>query len=129
MSDKKYMIQNFEPVEASALLLKMHDLNAQGYRLGQMCCSAAGDGFEIMYSFDKGDHVLLNLKLQVPESMELISITSVYWSAFIYENEIHDLFGISFKHLALDYGGHFFKISEPTPWNPPKQEKEAEQNG
>jgi hypothetical protein len=31
---------------------------------------------------------------------------------------MHDLFGITFRNLALDYGGHFFKIAEKTPWNP-----------
>jgi len=129
VSEKKYLIQNIVPVEASGLIEKVHDLSAEGYRLGQMCCSGAGDGFELLYSFDKGDHILLNLKMPVPSEMEVISITSVYWPAFIYENEIHDLFGITFKHLALDYGGHFFRIAEQTPWNPQKQEREAEQNG
>ena len=48
------------------------------------------------------------------------SISGDYWPAFIYENEMHDLFGIKFSHLTLDYEGKFFKVAEPTPWNPKK---------
>ena len=48
------------------------------------------------------------------------SITGTYWPAFIYENEMHDLFGIKFMHMELDYEGNFFKVAEPTPWNPKK---------
>ena len=47
-----------------------------------------------------------------------MSITGIYWAAFIYENEMQDLFGVKFKHMALNYGGNFFKVSQPTPWNP-----------
>ena len=128
MSEKKYMVQEFVPVDASGLVEKVQDLIADGHRLGQACCTKVENGFELLYSFDK-EHTLLNLKLTIPEGQEVTSITSVCWPAFIYENEMHDLFGITFKHSALDYGGHFFKVAEPTPWNPKNQEKEAEQNG
>ena len=53
----------------------------------------------------------------VPEDMELQSITGEIWSAFIYENEMHDLFGIKFKNLELDYQGNFFRVAQKTPWN------------
>jgi ech hydrogenase subunit D len=128
MNEKKYQIQNFEPVTASGLVEKVQDLLADGYRLGQACCTKIENGFEILYTFDK-DYELLNLKLNIAEGVEVMSITNVCWPAFIYENEMRDLFGVSFKHSALDYGGHFFKVSETTPWNPKKQEEEAELNG
>ncbi len=108
---------NIVPVTASDLLAKVRDLKSEGYRLGQACATKVSEGFEILYSFDK-DHELLNLKLTIAEEEEVQSVTGEYWSAFIYENEMHDLFGINIKHIALDYGGHFFKVSEPTPWNP-----------
>ncbi|MCL1809159.1 MAG: NADH-quinone oxidoreductase subunit C [Clostridiales bacterium] len=128
MSEKKYLIQNFVPVTASELLGKVQDLKADGYRLGQACCTKLQEGLEIMYSFDK-DHELLNLKLTVGEGQELESISNTIWHAFIYENEMHDLFGVKFNNSVLDYGGHFFKVAEPTPWNPNNEERKAEQNG
>jgi len=128
MSEKKYLIQNFVPVTAAELLERVKDLMAGGYRLGQICATNAGDDIELLYSFDKG-HDLLNLKLTVAARQEIISITSLCWSAFIYENEIHDLFGVPFRHSELDYGGHFFKLSRTTPWCPTKKGEEDEYNG
>jgi ech hydrogenase subunit D len=117
MDEKKYMIQDFTPVEASELLDTVASLKEQGYRLGQACCTTLEDHLEVLYSFDK-DHVLHNLKLCLPKvNPEVMSITGIIWSAFIYENEIHDLFGVTFKHSELDYGGNFFRIAEKTPWN------------
>lgn len=109
--------KNIVPIASSELIEKMTDLKADGYRLGQVCATKVSAGFEILYSMDK-DHRLLNLKLTIPEEEEIMSITGIYWAAFIYENEMQDLFGVKFKHMALNYGGHFFKVSEPTPWNP-----------
>ncbi|HIU26441.1 MAG TPA: NADH-quinone oxidoreductase subunit C [Candidatus Copromorpha excrementigallinarum] len=112
--------QNFVPVEVSQLLTKVKDLKADGYRFGQACATAVDDEkFEIIYSFDK-NHQLTNLRLVISQGEEIESITDEYWPAFIYENEMHDLFGIKFNHMALDYQGNFFKVSEPTPWNPKK---------
>lgn len=108
-----------EPVTASDLLAKIRDMKKEGYRLGQACATKVSEGFEILYSFDK-EHELLNLKLTIPEEEEVQSITGEFWCAFIYENEMHDLFGIKFKNNELDYGGHFFTVAEPTPWNPKK---------
>ena len=119
MSERVNAEQNFTPVELSRLLSEVKDLKAEGYRFGQACATVIGDDLRIIYSFDK-DHVLKNLKLIVPYGKEVESITGVYWPAFIYENEMHDLFGIKFNHMELDYEGNFFKVVEPTPWNPKK---------
>jgi ech hydrogenase subunit D len=112
-----WKIQNFISIEPAQLFDKVQDLKADGYRLGQACCTKVSEGFELTYSFDK-DHVLTNLRLVIPEEEEIMSITGAYWAAFIYENEMQDLFGVKFKHMALNYGGNFFKVSQPTPWNP-----------
>ena len=116
MEEKKFMIQDFETVENANLLDTVAKLKMDGYRLVQACCTVLEEGLQVLYTFDK-DHVLHNLKLDLPkEGAEVMSITGVYWAAFIYENEMHDLFGVTFKHSQLDYGGHFFKVAKPTPW-------------
>ena len=109
--------QNIVEITASELLAAVQDLKTEGYRLGQACASKRGDKIELLYSFDK-DHVLKNLKLSLDNNEAVQSITHIYWAAFIYENEMQDLFGVEFKNMALNYGGHFYKVSEPTPWNP-----------
>ena len=119
MSERVNAKQNFTPVRPSQLLTKVKDLKAEGYRFGQACATVVDDKFEIIYSFDK-DHELTNLRLVISKGTKVESITGTYWPAFIYENEMHDLFGIKFDHMELDYEGNFFKVSEPTPWNPKK---------
>lgn len=112
-------VQNFKVINASQLIKEVKDMKADGYRLGQACATVVGDMIEIIYSFDK-EHQLKNLKLVISDGEEVESITGTYWSAFIYENEIHDLFGVQFNHSKLDYQGTFFRIVEETPWKPKK---------
>jgi len=119
MTDKKYMVQDFSAITPDALLSTVRDLKGEGYRLIQICGSLKEDGIEVMYSFDK-DNIAKNIKIMLAQEEKIESISGEYWPAFVYENEVHDLFGITFKHLALDFGGKFFKVSEPTPWNPKK---------
>jgi ech hydrogenase subunit D len=120
MSEAKHLIQDNTTIKASELLDVMQDLKSEGYRLSQACAANTKDGMEVWYSMDKGDYILKNFIMKVPEAMTLQSITAIYWYAFIYENEMNDLFGIKFKNSALDFGGHFFKLSEETPWKPKK---------
>ncbi len=119
MSEKKCMIQDIQTTAPSELLERVRQLKDDGYRFSQACATPKEDGAEILYTFDK-DHILLNLRVKVSEGEEIESITASYWPAFIYENEMHDLFGIKFLHNALDYNGNFFVTAEPTPWNPKK---------
>ena len=111
--------QLITPVANVDLLSVVRGMKKDGYRLLQICATKVSEGFEILYSFDK-EHELTNLKLTIPEEEEVQSVTGEYWGAFIYENEMHDLFGIKIVNNELDYGGNFFKVSEPTPWNPKK---------
>ncbi|MDR1815414.1 MAG: NADH-quinone oxidoreductase subunit C [Clostridiales Family XIII bacterium] len=123
--ERKDLIQEILPLEADALLGTVQDLKTAGYRLGQVCATPAEDDLEVLYSFEK-DNVLKNYKLLVGAAApELQSITAIYPYAFIYENEMHDLFGITFKNLSLDYGGKFFKVAKSTPWNPKFEGGEA----
>jgi ech hydrogenase subunit D len=58
---------------------------------------------------------------------EVQSITCIYWNAFLYENEIHDLFGIPITNIAIDYRGTLYRTRIPTPFGLP--EKPAGQEG
>lgn len=119
MSERVFVEQNFTPVEVSQLLTEVKNLKADGYRFAQACATVVEDKIEIIYSFDKS-HYLKNLKITISQGEEVESITGDYWPAFIYENEMHDLFGVKFNHSELDYQGNFFKVAEPTPWSPKK---------
>jgi len=111
-----------ESLAAQDLLATVQDIKSAGFRLGQICATmqspAENKVIEILYTFEK-DNSLINYKTLINAgSPEIQSITSIYPYAFIYENEMHDLFGIIFKNLAPDYGGNFYKTAKQTPWNP-----------
>lgn len=74
-----------------------------------------GVALEIVYSFDKA-YELIHLRLGVREGETVPSVSDVYGMAFLYENEIHDLFGVSFEGLALDFHGTFYQKRSAAPF-------------
>lgn len=90
------------------------DMKNQGYRLVVMTCTPAiGGGFDITYSFDK-DLALKHFRITMPA--EIPSICKSYAGAFVYENEIHDLYGFVFNGMTIDFKGTFIRTSVPYPF-------------
>lgn len=110
-----YLDFHLKTIEPTELVETAHNLKAEGYRMVQICATKIPEAFELTYSFDK-DHELYNYRVVVREGQELMSITDSYFAAFVYENEMKDLFGIDIKHIALDFQGNFFITNEATPW-------------
>ncbi len=108
-------VQEITEIPYSDLPMKAKELADDGYRTVQICATSKDGKTEILYSFDK-DFKMINYRVNVPNEMRVPSITGSFWSAFIFENEVHDLFGIEFTDLVLDYKGNFFKLSSKTPW-------------
>jgi ech hydrogenase subunit D len=75
---------------------------------------------ELTYSFDR-DLRLVNLRLQVPAAEARIpSISSIYWCAFLYENELHDLFNVQVDGMAVDFHGHLYETAVKFPFGSTK---------
>ncbi|MGE5677441.1 MAG: NADH-quinone oxidoreductase subunit C [Pseudomonadota bacterium] len=107
-------VQKIKTIEAEELLNRVAELYEEGYRLVQIGCTRL-EFFELNYSFDKNLN-FVNLRLNITQDFEISSITSIYSGAFLYENEIHDLFGINFKHINIDYKGNLYKTAVKTPF-------------
>jgi ech hydrogenase subunit D len=86
-----------------------------GYRLVVVTCTPADEGYYITYSFEK-ETDLRHYRITVAEGTKIPSIGSSYGGAFVYENEIHDLYGFEFEGMSLDFGGTFIKTSVPYPF-------------
>ncbi|OPX98415.1 MAG: Respiratory-chain NADH dehydrogenase, 30 Kd subunit [Syntrophorhabdus sp. PtaU1.Bin002] len=107
-------------------------LYAEGYRLVQIGCNTLRAAYELNYSFDK-DYLFKNLRITVTPGEEVPSISAIYQNSFLYENEIHDLFGIAVTNISVDYHGTLYRTSIKTPFSvdnvrlpePPKQKAEA----
>ena len=112
--------QTFELIPVEALLERVEAFRQQGYRLVQICAATLQDRLELTYSFDLADK-LVNLRLHRPlGSARVPSISSIYWAAFIYENEMHDLFGLRVDGMAIDFGGQFYKTAVKYAFGSPK---------
>ena len=112
------MKQIFIQTEPADLLGKAAQYKKDGYRMVQILCTRVPEGYELTYSFDR-DYVMENLRVAVPLDGSVMSVTSQYWYAFVWENEIHDLFGLKVEFIApeVDYGGKFFQLVKPMPWH------------
>lgn len=102
--------QTFELISVDTLLEQVRARRAEGCRLVQIGATRLPEQFEVTYSFDL-DGRLINLRLQVPVETRIPSITPIYWCAFLYENEMHDLFNLQVDGIAVDFHGNFYKTA------------------
>ena len=98
-----------------SLVSEVLNLKYDGWRLVQICATKIESGYELTYSFAK-EYDLKNLRMHISPGTEIMSISNIYEPAFLYENEIHDLFWISVKMMTLDYQGNLYRIKEKTPF-------------
>jgi len=104
--------QDFRETTPERLIGEVQGMRDAGYRLVQIGATRT-EGFEINYSFDRNLE-FVNFKIRLADNTEVIpSISGVYWSAFLYENELHDLFGLNIKNIHIDYQGYFYRVARP----------------
>ncbi len=124
--------QEIRPIGKAELVGIVAQLFAEGYRLVQIGCTTLPGAYEINYSFDK-DYQFKNLRITAAPGEEVPSISVIYRNAFLYENEIHDLFGIAIKNISIDYRGTLYRTAIKVPFSvenikfsaPPKPKTEA----
>jgi len=124
--------QEIKAIDKSDLVGLVAGFFSEGYRLVQIGCSTLADAYELTYSFDR-EYRFTNLRITLAPGEEAPSISVIYPGAFLYENEIHDLFGVNIRHIAVDYGGTLYRTAINTPFGigivklpePPKQKAPA----
>ena len=113
--------QNLQTIEPDSLIVNCLELNYKGYRLVQICATRYDDRYELTYTFDLNGE-MLGLRFSIGKEDEIASISSVYSYAFLYENELKDLFGIRINLITLDYNGNLYRTGVRTPFDTPKGE-------
>lgn len=124
--------QENTPIGKNDLVGMVAQLFAEGYRLVQIGCSTLPSAYELNYSFDK-DYRFKNLRITMAPGEEVPSISVIYPNAFLYENEIHDLFGVVIKNINIDYRGTLYRTAIKVPFSvenikfsePPKPKADA----
>lgn len=109
-------LQEIVPVETCDLVGIVAELFAEGYRLVQVGCTTLPDAYELTYSFDR-EYRFRSLRITVKPEEAVPSISVIYPNAFLYENEIHDLFGVHITHIAVDYRGTLYRTALDMPFS------------
>ena len=97
------MLENVLPVTLETLLDEAAKIKFSGYKLVTLSWVERDPAtVEVLYHFDR-DFQLKHLRLSTPRDAAIPSISSIFSAAFLVENEIQDLFGLSFNGLIIDF--------------------------
>lgn len=106
-----------EVIDVENLLERVMYQKKMNHRLSQICAVYVNDKLELSYSFaDDETNQYHNLRLIVDKETEVYSITEFYPYAFLYENEMKELFGVNVQMINLDYNNKLYRIDEETPF-------------
>ncbi|MDD1775973.1 MAG: FAD-dependent oxidoreductase [Candidatus Methanomethylicus sp.] len=93
------------------LPLRLKELRDQNARFLTITVLDAGDQREVIYHFEKGE-TLVNLRLRTSKGEQVPSISDVYGSAFIAENEVKENYGLNISGISIDFGGKMLKAGD-----------------
>lgn len=118
----------FVEIPLGELLCRVQTLKHEGLRFVQMCAETTEAGIDLLYTFyDETCDNALNLCVYgIDHDSEVPSIQGLYFAAFSYENETHDLYGVKFINMQLDFGGNFFNVATDEPMTIISPEMKAE---
>ena len=107
-------MEEITPAELLGCVMSQKNM---GRRLSQICAAYVNEKLELSYSFAEDETNLYhNLRLVIDKDTEVCSITEFYPYAFLYENEMKELFGVNIQMINLDYNNKLYRINEETPF-------------
>lgn len=110
-------VQTEIPLEA--LLVEVMKKKEADLRFDQAHVVYANGKFELSYSFSDDDaYRFENLRVIIDLTEEVPSITRIYPCAFLYENEMRELFGVKIEMISLDYKDKLYRLNEVNPMLP-----------
>lgn len=114
------------PTTAAEIVKIAKDNAWKGYRLIQMACTKTPAEMDLIYTFEKMDYDWVCYRIPVSTDEPIPSISKSFEHAFMYENEIHDLYGIQVEGMVIDFKGTLYETAIKRPFNPVEPEKSEE---
>jgi ech hydrogenase subunit D len=99
-----------QTIQAETIVAIARDLRERKARLVQIGATKVTGGVELTYTFDLAG-AAQNYRFTAAWESSIPSISQVYWCAFLYENEIHDLFGVRVEGMAVDFKGSLYQTT------------------
>ena len=111
-------------MDTRAFLARVGEYQEDGWRLAIINTTSIlpAEGmeegaFDVSWSFAKDDR-LEHLRQRVLPGEEVPSISASFGAAFLYENEMRELFGVNVTGIALDLKGQLYKTATIVPFAP-----------
>ena len=105
----------YQEISVEGLPALSERMQVEGHRFVQVLAVNTEAGIDVQYTFMKdGMLEVFTIKGVTPET-PIPSITDRFIAAFVFENEIHDLFGVNVRDIAIDFGGNFYVTAQPSP--------------
>lgn len=102
------MLDNVKLIEKDKVLEEVNTLKLYGYRFVSMTCDETENNmYELSYHFDI-NYKMKHLRIVIKPEDTIESISRIYASAFLIENEYQDLYGFTFTGLSIDYKGRLY---------------------
>lgn len=121
----EYLYEDKE-IELNELINISYKMKKNNSRLVQICCTSLKERYILNYSFAK-DYDFYNYKIAIDINDEIPSISCIFKAAYLYENEMKDLFGININNMDIDYSGHLYNLGNKTPYKINEVNKKEEQ--
>lgn len=109
LENKQYSIEAYDIKKLAS------DKKEQKARYVQILAIHIDGNIELVYTFMQNNELQDYHVCGLKKGDSIDSISNIFKESFVCENEIHDLFGISFKNLVIDFHGNFYAVSQETP--------------
>lgn len=111
-------------MDGQALLTRVELYRREGWRLVMINATPVKPGPEVpegscdlMWSFEREGR-LEHLKERVTAADPVPSISGLYAFAFLYENELKELFGLDVQGMNVDFKGQLYRTATKVPLSP-----------
>ena len=108
-------LNTIEEISMDKFMQEVIRFKMEGWHVIQICAVRVDGGYELSYSFGR-DYDMRTLRLKVAEDETVPSITQVFHTAYLQENEAAELFGVKIEHMDPDYGDRLYRIDETAPF-------------
>lgn len=113
-------------MDKTTFLARVEEYHEAGWRLALINATTimpgAGEGmeqgaFDVAWAFARGAE-FETIRERIMPGDEMPSISGSFGAAFLYENEIRELFGIDVTGIGLDLQGQLYKTATRVPFAP-----------
>ena len=106
----------FIPLKLADVPALSDRMKSEHARFVQILAVNTDAGVDLVYSFMMDGGTLCNYEVKGVKKTDVVpSITNNFLAAFVFENEIHDLFGVTIEGIAIDFGGKFYQLAQSEP--------------